>query len=156
DGYGTVDLGSNTFRYYGNNYTGANQLFVVTNGYITLGGTDAAVANNFTNGPLGTGSPIAPAAIAPLWDDLGISASAPMLARLVLLDGSGNSDYLTIQRQNAAMVSPTGTATVQAWLQLNTGTNNGDILFNYIQNPNGRSTGVSATVGIKNSNTAGP
>ena len=40
-----VDLGSNRFNFYGTTYSGANSLFVSSNGLITFGSPDAALRN---------------------------------------------------------------------------------------------------------------
>src|SRR5262249_30224761 len=40
DGAATMNLGTDTFNFYGTTYTGASSLYVSTNGLITFGGAD--------------------------------------------------------------------------------------------------------------------
>jgi hypothetical protein len=65
-----IPLGANTFKFYGQTYTGTSQLFVSDNGLITFGTASNAFANKQLT--------IAPtqAAIAPLWDDWALDAGA--------------------------------------------------------------------------------
>jgi len=130
DGTASIDLGTNTFRYYGTTYTGTGQLFVCTNGFISF--LTANTAN--TNTALASGP--TQAAIAPLWDDLHLR-SGSILSRFVDIDGNGINDYLIVDWHGIGFFSggtASGDLTFQAWLQLNSGTTNGDILFNYTDN----------------------
>jgi hypothetical protein len=152
-----VDLGSNTFTFYGASYTGNNQLFVSSNGLITFGSGNSS----FTNTNLTT-SPPQPA-IAVLWDDWIKTSGSPMvLGRFDDLDGDGTPDRQIIE-WNDVLNLGAGTnngATFQVILQLNTGrVVPGDIVFNYpdliVGNP-AFDNGASATVGIKDVGTQGP
>src|SRR5262249_20456605 len=73
DDFGTINLGSNTFTFYGRTY---NQLFVGSNGLITSGGNTAP-------GPAAAPSTrvISPpfATLAVYWTDLFKSGSEPMI-----------------------------------------------------------------------------
>src|SRR5262249_32300638 len=63
DGAAAVNLGSNTFRFYGKSYTGGSSLYVSTNGLITFGSPDTvAQQTDLTSDP-------AQPTIAPLWSD---------------------------------------------------------------------------------------
>src|SRR5262249_51201091 len=87
-----VNLGSNTFTFYGTTYTGATSLFASSNGLITFGSANA----EFNNTDLTT----VPnqAAIAVLWDDwIKLSGSPMLLGRFEDIDGDGLIDRLVLQ-----------------------------------------------------------
>ena len=144
-----INLGSNTLRFYGNDYTGAASLYVSTNGLITFGGAYASGAN--------TDLSAAPdfAAIAPFWDDLHTDGdpNAKVLARFDDLTGDGVADRLVLEWQGVRRdLADASTGTFQVILQLNTGTSDGDVVFNYADldfaNP-AADNGAGATIGIK-------
>ncbi|TMQ31844.1 MAG: hypothetical protein E6K70_21825 [Planctomycetota bacterium] len=143
-----VDLGSNTFNFYGVNYTGNNQLYVSTNGLISFGTPDI----NFGNTDLST-APAEPA-IAPLWADWRTGAVTPtVIGKFVDLNGDNIPDELIVEwvqvQTGAGTPSPT---TFEAILQLDTGASPGDITFNYINLNAGVASvnnGANATVGIE-------
>jgi methionine-rich copper-binding protein CopC len=151
-----VDLGSNTFSFYGVTYTGNNQLFVSSNGLITFG-----AANNSPNNSDLTMSPMQPA-IAVLWADWIKSSSdgtGPMvLGRFTHFDANGVPHRLVIEwnqvHHNGGRV---GTLTFQVILALNTGTRTSAFTFNYPNLASGDSwaEGNNATVGIKDGGTQG-
>ena len=68
-----MDLGTNTFRFFGRSYTGASSLFVSSNGLLTFGSANSA----WSNTDLSTGIP--QAAIAPLWADWYSFGPSPMV-----------------------------------------------------------------------------
>lgn len=132
------------FQFYGTLYT---QLFISTNGLITLGaGVTAASNTNLTSSP-------SQPAIAPLWDDWTNVAGQPMLlGRFDEINGDGYYDRLVIEWNNVQGKSTSPSpVTFQAILQLNTGAAPGSIIFNYpdLNAGNFRTNGGSATVGIK-------
>ncbi|HEV3443853.1 MAG TPA: SdrD B-like domain-containing protein, partial [Gemmataceae bacterium] len=143
-----VNLGNNSFNFYGTSYTGNNQLFVNTNGLITFGQSDIA----WTNTDLST-SPREPA-IAPLWYDWLSSSTTPMiLGKFVDTTGSGTPNELIIE-WHAVQAHPTIPNPIewQVVLQLNTGASPSDILLNYVNLNTGIASlnnGGSATVGIE-------
>src|SRR5262249_61594656 len=117
-----VNLGTNSFNFYGVSYTGASSLFVNSNGLITFG----AANNAWTNTDLST-SPLQPA-IATLWSDWVNSSATPMiLGRFVDVNGDGTPDQLVLE-WNALQSHPSSPSTVSfaAILQLNTGNTPGD------------------------------
>jgi hypothetical protein len=145
----------NTFNYYGTTYS---TLSVSKNGFITLGG--AAPQNSQNNTSLAANPTLA--TIAPLWSNWNNFSSGPglVLGRFIDFDGNGIPEYLVIDWknvQNGGINPPTAAdqAIFQAVLQLNTGTNPGQIWFNYtntnLGDPN-FNNGANATVGIKNTN----
>lgn len=122
-----IDLGSNTFRFYGQSYTGNNQLFVSANGLITFGSGNSAFSNtDFTSSPT-------QAAIAPAWDDWRADNGGSVLYQFRDLNGDGTNDELIIEWSTVPHFSnvSAGNATFQAILELNTGSANGNIIFNY-------------------------
>ena len=144
-----VDLGSNSFNFYGTTYTGNNQLFVNTNGLITFGTADIA----FTNTDLSS-NPAEPA-IATLWYDWLSSSTTPMiLGKFVDTTGSGTPNELIIE-WHAVQAHPTIVTPIewQAILQLNTGNSPSNITLNYVDLSTGVPSidnGGTATVGIEN------
>ena len=152
-----INLGANTFNFYGVPYTGANELFVSSNGLITFGAADADFVNtNLTADP-------SQAAIAPLWTDWTTTAGPDqeVLYKFDDTTGDGVPDRLIIEWHNVSDNNSTSTqpATFAAVLQLNTGSSPGDILFNYSNLDVGDpavNNGADATAGIKAAGTQGP
>lgn len=146
DGTRTLPLGTNTFNFYGTTYTGANQLYVSTNGLLTFG----AASDAYQNDDL---SSLALPTIAVLWDDWIIGSGNPQV-RYKFFDDNGDAvnDRLVIEwnRIYHYQTSPSS-ATFQAVLQLNTGATAGDILVNYPDLVTGDqfAGGASATVGLR-------
>ena len=140
DGGAAIDLGSNTFTFYGKTYTGT-ELFANVNGLISFDGANAA----YTNTDLSS-QPAGPV-IAPLWDDYRTDLDATDMV-LGKIDGN----RLIIEwSQIHTFAASTSTMTFQAILQLNTGSTAGDITFNYpdVVAGNSADNGGSATVGVK-------
>ncbi|MBX7103122.1 MAG: PKD domain-containing protein [Gemmataceae bacterium] len=145
-----VPLGG-SFRFYGQDFTATN---ASENGLLSFNGQNKS-GNNTSLNSTGT-----VALIAPFWDDLQTNTSLTdrVLYRNVDLDGDGVNDYFIIEWHNVphAGNDPTKTATFQALLQLNTGSVNGDIIFNYIDTDFGNALynfGASATIGIQSGGT---
>ena len=147
-----VNLGTDTFNFYGTTFTGSGRLFVNTNGMITLGTGDSA----FTNGDLTT-QPSQPT-IAALWDDLrtDVNSADMVLGKFEDTNGDGVRDRLIIEwndvrRHSDPTSAPAANLTFQAILTLNTGATPGAMVFNYVDITTGPqySNGASATVGIK-------
>jgi len=152
DGTASIDLGANTFTFYGTQYTGAGSLFVSDNGLITFGTGSATPTNsNLASSP-------AQAAIAVMWDDWSTEAGEndQVLAKFIDVNNDGTNDGLIIEWNEVAHATGGGSVTFQAVLRLNTGSADGDIVFNYIDSTTGNSVanGASATVGLKNANGA--
>jgi hypothetical protein len=87
-----VPLGSHSFRFYGQNYTGNASLFVSSNGLISFG----APNNVATNTPLADG--LANPIMAVLWDDW-VSGGVSPLVRGLFRDSDGNAsiDQLVLE-----------------------------------------------------------
>ena len=155
DEYGTIDLGADSFNFYGTSYTGASKLFVSSNGLITFNSGTTAYANtNLTSSPT-------QAAIAPLWSDWVKTANDPggemILYKFEDLEGGGRRliiEWNKIRHYNG----DNSLVTFQAILSLDTGSEAGGITFNYPQITTGdsNSQGATATVGIKDAGTQGP
>src|SRR5262249_48315618 len=146
DDFRPLNLGTNRFRFYNVTYTGANQMFVNSNGLITFGaGTTDYVNTDLRNSPL-------MASIAVLWDDWIKAGGQPMvLYRFEDLDGDGTDDRLVIEWNNVMhFPSSPRPVTFQAHLYLNTG-NDSYITLNYFDLDTGDANrlGASATIGIK-------
>jgi hypothetical protein len=144
-----LDLGSNSFNFYGNSYTGNNQLFISPNGLISFGAANTAASNN----DLYNYSP----SIAVLWDDWVTNRNNAtddlVLYQFQDLNNDSISDQLVIEWNNVYNAGAlTGVdATFQAILSLNTGNTNGDIVLNYPDLNVGvaaYNNGNSATVGL--------
>jgi len=155
-----VNLGGNTFNFYGVTYTGAGRLIVSSNGLITFDGTDTPF--DFDNQDLTTTPRFA--AIAPLWDDLwkenGTAANPMVLGKFEDLNSDGTADRLIIEwNQVFHFDARTNPETLQAILELNTGAVPGSVTFNYVDldlSQPGLNNGASATIGMKDSGTQGP
>lgn len=149
DGFASVNLGTNQFKFFGTTYTGATTLFVSTNGLITFASGSSSPDNaNLTTAPT-------QAAIAVLWDDWVIGTGNPQaMYRLYDADTNGVSDWLIVQWNNVRHYpggSSAGTVVFRAALALNTCIRDGDILFSYpdVDTADPNSFGASATIGIK-------
>jgi hypothetical protein len=156
DSFASINLGNNTFNFYGVGYTGSGQLFVSSNGLISFGSGN----NAWENGNLA--STPAQAAIAVLWDDwlTDVDANDRVLHRFDDLDGDGRSDRLIVEWNKVYHVSAgsTNPATFRAILELNTAGRSGEVLLNYPDLTLGTASyddGRSATVGIKRSGAQG-
>jgi hypothetical protein len=145
DAFAPVDLGTNTFNFYGTIFTGANRMFVNTNGLITFG--SGSTANT-------SGSTFIQPYIAPMWRNW--TTAAPGAAALGRFDDTNNDgipDRLIIEWSNVRnfiSLPQNQSVTFQAILDLNTAANASGITFNYVNTvtlePNVDS---SSTVGIK-------
>ena len=149
DRYGVIDLGDRTFNLYGTTLTG--RLHVSTNGVILFG---TAGGDLYENDAL-SDSAVPQAAIAPLWDDWTLrEPTAQVYYRFD--DAAGR---LIVQWNEATAVNGASEGvTFQAILKLNTGSNPGDIVFNYKDVFAGNAVsdgGAGATVGIKAMSPAG-
>jgi hypothetical protein len=143
DNYGVIDLGSNSFNFYGRTY---NQLFVSSNGVITFGGGTGAIYPDTRDSRFNP----ALAYIAVYWTDLIKTGTEPMIVWRI------DSDLLTIEWYHVQPY-PSGTSmTFQAILQLNTGGTPGDIVLNYssVTGLGSSSSDAGVTVGIKDVGTA--
>jgi hypothetical protein len=147
-----VDLGSNTFNFYGTTYTGNNQLFVSTNGLVTFGTAYTGPGNDDL-----TYSPT-PRTIAPYWDDLYpiANTTGQVVGRFEDLDGDSLPDRLIIEWNNVRSLGAFNTngGTFQLILALNTGVRVSTFTFNYVDLDFGSTSydnGASATTGIKDS-----
>lgn len=148
DGYGMFTLASDTFRFYGTQY---NRFYVYANGLISLG--NAATGSTNENGDLRSSPSYA--TIAVYWDDLYSTTSGRIAYKIdgdrLIIEWSGMAPYGYRNVSGETM-------TFQAILGLNSGTNSGDITFNYVDLAAGSTTtsnGYSATVGIKDIGVAG-
>jgi hypothetical protein len=160
----TTPQGNNSaFNLYGTTYGGASTIQITRNGYISFGGTTNDTPTNPTTI---NGTPLlAPALIAPLWDNLigPTGTDARVSARFVDLDGNGTPEFLVLNWHNVHQgdITPdtaTNNETFQAVLELNTGGNTGGIFFDYDDTnvgDNNFNAGASATVGIKDQEPTG-
>ncbi len=140
-----------TFRFYGTDFTAVN---VTDNGLLSFNG----LVTTGSNTGLSASSTIA--LICPFWDDLQTDTGIAdrVLTRSLNLDGESGEDYFIIEWSNVPHVGndKTKVATFQVLLQLNTGSTNGDIIFNYVDTDFANSTfdfGASATIGIQSGGT---
>jgi hypothetical protein len=148
ENFGIINLGANTFNFFGTSLTGNNQLFVSSEGLITIGATESP--NDFNNTDL-TDFPPEPT-IAPLWTDY-IKEPADPGGPEVLYKFDSNRLIIEWNQTKIFPTTPLG-ITFQAILQLNTGANAGDITYNYIDLNNGSfDTRLATTTGIKDAGT---
>jgi hypothetical protein len=151
-----VDLGTNTFSFYGVSYTGNNRLYVSSNGLITFGSANSEYQNTDL-----TSDPTQPA-IAPLWADWLKNAGEPtgpmVVAQFADYDDNGVPHQLILEWNHVHHYGYSGLLTFQAVLGLNTGGAPSDIVFNYLDLQSGDvwAEGNNATVGIKAAGTQGP
>ncbi len=149
DNFEALSLGSQSFNFYGINYS---TIFVSSNGLITFGSGNSAFSNNSLT------TSVTQPAIAVFWDDLVTDKNADdqVLFQFQDLNADTIPDRLVIEWNNVFFFNATTNAiTFQAILQLNTGTNSGNITLNYVDTDTGNVdsiNGASATVGIKNGN----
>jgi methionine-rich copper-binding protein CopC len=142
DDYGTINLGSNTFNFYGRTY---NQLFPSSNGLITFGsGNSAYHATNLAGSP-------SQAAIAVYWTDLIKTGTEPMIVWRI------NGNQLIVEWYRVSIFDDSSLhMTFEAILSLNTGGSPGNIVLNY-SNVSGTGDGPEdngVTVGVKDAGTA--
>ncbi len=155
DGSESIDLGANVFRFYGANFSGANQLYVSENGLISFGSAELSPYNNNLFG-------YEAYRIAPLWDDWvtnrDTSSDDLVLYQFRDLNSDGVADQLVIEWSNVYNYNAPESdgATFQVILSLNTGASNGDIVFNYVDiavdgdsGDGNFNNGGSATIGIR-------
>jgi len=147
DGTALLNLGSNSFNFYGTTYTGNSSMYISTNGLITFGSGTTA----FTNDDM---SSLSQPAIAVLWDDWIIGSGSPQgLYKMFDDNNDGTMDRLVIEWNQVYHfgASSNSGVTFQAVLNINTGSTPGNIFNNYQDlnagDPN-YSNGVSATVGV--------
>jgi hypothetical protein len=143
-----LNLGTDTFNFYGTTYTGANSVYASTNALISFGAADA----NYNN-DIGLNT-LAEPAIAPLWDDWIIGSGNPQVRYLRRdTNGDGINDQLVIEWNQIRHYSTTsGSVTFEAILELNTGNRPGKIIFNYpnlVQGNPAYDNGAAATVGLR-------
>jgi hypothetical protein len=146
-----INLGTNTFTFYGTTYTGNNRLYVSTNGLITFGVADTS----YSNGDL-TSSPSEPT-IAVLWTDWITTTTPGVVAQFAGFDNNGTPHQLIIEWSQLRHIGYTGTISFQAILSINTGAAEGDIVLNYLNLQSGDTyaEGRNSTVGIKANGTQG-
>ena len=149
----TIDLGGNSFSFYGTSYSGANQLFLNPNGQITFGSATSGGAS-YAHGDL-SGYPSQPT-IAAMWHDwfTFVDSSDQVLYKFDDTNGDSTPDRLIVEWHDVRDVNTLapGGVTFQAILQLNTGSQPGTILFNYPDLDGGNLTtqnGNNSTVGIR-------
>lgn len=141
-----IDLGLNTFNYYGRTYTGSQSMAVHEDGAIQVGDFGSLNANTrLASGPF---QPI----IAALWDNSWSHPAGSMsISKLEDTGGDAAADRLIVQ-WNVLADHGLPVVRFQAILELNTGSRPGDIILNYVSLESGRAdntNGGSATVGIK-------
>jgi hypothetical protein len=144
DAAAPVDIGTNTFNFYGTTYTGATGVWAGADGLITFGSGDASfIPTDLTTNPY-------QASIAPLWYDLFKYSGGPMI--LAQVDTANNQ--LIIEWNQVRDFQTSNLLTFEAVLQLNTGVNPGNITINYSTVDYFGSGG--GTVGIKDVGPQGP
>lgn len=151
DAFAAINLGSNTFNFYGTTYTGNNQLFVSTNGLVTFGsGTTAYDNTNMSN--------LTMSAIAVLWDDWVLGATPMVLYKISDTNGDGVNDRLLIEWNQVQHYQGNGRVTFMVALDLNTGATPGGVFFNYpdLATNDQYANGISATVGLHKTATPKP
>jgi DNA-binding XRE family transcriptional regulator len=149
DAVATIELGANNFKFYDTVYT---SLTIDSNGRIVLGTEQSEYINTDL-----TSNESTPGIIAPFWDDLNtasdVAASGSAEDNLILYQIEG--DRLIIEWNNVHFFGGGDTTdgiTFQTILQLNTGTANGNIIFNYpdlTEQELEDNNGTFATVGVK-------
>jgi hypothetical protein len=144
DGAAAIDLGTNTFNFFGQMYTGAGRLFVSTNGLITFG------QGNTTNTQTSIWEPYI-AARWRNWTTTGLAGE--VLAKFEDTNNDGTQDRLIIEWSNVrnfVNLVQNQSVTFQAILDLNTGTNASGITLNYANTSTlDPSVDSSSFVGIK-------
>jgi hypothetical protein len=149
--FAPLNLGADTFRF--NGFTQTGTIYVGSNGYITFGSGNTS--STFDN--MGDTSALNQAAIAPLWAGWRVDGNSSLLVKTLDLNNDGHDDWLIVQWNNVKQINGGGKATFQAILQLNSGTDDGDVWFNYVYNgamcPPGL-PGKGVSVGVKDANGA--
>jgi hypothetical protein len=151
-----VNLGTNTFSFYGRTYTGNNQLFVSSNGLITFGSANSASVNtDLTSSP-------PQAAFAVLWNDWIKDTNDPtgpmVVGKFTAVDGNGVPHRLVIEwNQVRHFGNFQGRLTFEAVLGLNTGDTPSQFGVNFLNLQSGDrfAEGAGSTVGIKDAGTQG-
>jgi hypothetical protein len=148
DGFERVDLGPSTFNFYGSVY---QSLFVSSNGLISFGTGNAAHIG------------VVPynAVIAPLWSSwrTDLNDEGQVLGKFEDTDGDGLPDRLIIEWHRVQHFPSSPLAvTFQAVLQLNTGIDTSDIIFNYpnLDTGDASAEGADAWVFLKDPGPTGP
>jgi hypothetical protein len=142
DDYGEIDFGTgNTFTFYGQSY---DRLFVSSNGLITFGSGNS----DYVNTDLSPGSGLTQPAIAALWADWVKPPGDP--GGPMILWTIQNNQLVIEWNQIYPYGGSQGTATFEAILNLNTGSQSGDIVLNYsnLQTGDDAAEGGLATVGV--------
>lgn len=145
-----VNLGANTFNFYGVTYTGADMLWVSTNGLLTFGSGASNYA--FVNDEL---THVVLPTHAVLWDDWAPGASPQVIGLFEDTSGDSIPDRLIIEWNQVKHTLPGANdngVSFQTVLELNTGSRAGTIINNYFDldtNNANYSNGASATVGIR-------
>lgn len=155
DAAASIDLGTRTFTYFGKKFTGADRLFVSTNGLITFGSGNSGHENSDL-----TASP-EQQAIAVAWDDWTTTASTKGANNDCVVYKFDDANHRLIVEWNSVAhvgVSSKQRATFQAILGLDS-EGNGDILIQFIDmklKKSAASNAGSATIGLKFSGDQGP
>jgi SdrD B-like domain/RTX calcium-binding nonapeptide repeat (4 copies)/Bacterial Ig-like domain len=142
DAAAPVDLGTNTFNFYGQVYTGASQVFVNTNGMITFGSPTNQPNSNFQKSGQFE-QLVAQPYIAAFYRDWTTSDStfpdgAPsgaVLGKFEDTSGDGTPDRLIVEwsdLRNWISLSANRSVTFQAILDLNTGANTSPVTLNFV------------------------
>ena len=142
DAAAQVDLGTNTFNFYGQVYTGASQVFVNTNGMITFGSPTNQPNSNFQKSGQFQ-QLVAQPYIAALYRDWTTSnstfpdgvPSGAVLGKFEDTTGDGTPDRLIVEWsdvRNWINLSANRSVTFQAILDLNTGANASPVTLNYV------------------------
>jgi hypothetical protein len=143
------DLGQNRFNFYGHSYTGDNQLFVTTSGYISFGTRSVIILpTDMTSSP-------PDATIAPLWERWNKGVGDPtgpiVLGMYDDFDPDGVPHRLILEWNRVDFFGRGDPITFQLILGINSGNDMGDIVFNYpnLQQGGEVDEGNNCTVGIK-------
>src|SRR5207253_2126286 len=126
DDFAALNLGTNSFNFYGATYTGNTSVYVTTNGLITFGSGTTAYQNDDM-------SSLTQPAIAVLWDDWIRGSGTPQELYKTFDDNADDvMDRLVVEwNQIYHYNGSTNGMTFQAVLQLNSGSPPGDIFLNY-------------------------
>ncbi|AFZ51212.1 cadherin domain-containing protein [Dactylococcopsis salina] len=150
DDIASITLGEgNSFRFYDSDYT---NLAIDSNGRLIFGTGESAFSNTDLTSP-----EFSPGIIAPFWDDLITNSTAanPDTPEDDLKLYQIEENRIIIEWNNVHFFDggqTTDGLTFQAILELNTGDNNGEITFNYVdlsEEDLEENNGTSATVGVK-------
>jgi hypothetical protein len=146
DAYSTAENIGFTFNYAGTNYT---QIQVSTNGFIRMG--TGLVSSIPTDALSGTVRSI----IAPLWDDLSVTAFSDITFELNT-DGGGGNYVLTVEWKNIKWNKSAGSANAEFQVKLYEATGNVEFIYGTIGTPNAGSAsiGLSDNTVISTANSA--